>query len=130
MDFHEELRLETLLQHLGEEDKPHGAVVPPLYQNSLFVFPDYETFSEAQTNTPAGPPYHYSRLGNPTLDVVEKKLAMLEGTESAKVFGGGMAAISVAIIGHVEAGAHMIVVDTCYSPVRQMCEEFLPRFGV
>lgn len=126
----EELRLETLLQHLGEEDKPHGAVVPPLYQNSLFVFPDYDTFAAAQTNTPAGPPFHYSRLGNPTLDVVEKKLAMLEGTEAAKVFGGGMAAISVAIISHLEAGAHMIVVDTCYTPVRQMCNEFLPRFGV
>lgn len=124
------LRLDTMLQHFAEEEKLHGAVVPPLFQNSLFLFKDSEELWEALDNLSADAPYLYSRLTNPTLEIVERKIAMLEGMESAKVFGGGMAAISVAILSTVASGAHAIVVDTCYGPTRRLFEDFLPRFGV
>ncbi|HVL40110.1 MAG TPA: PLP-dependent aspartate aminotransferase family protein [Fimbriimonadaceae bacterium] len=129
MDF-DPLKPDTLLQHYGEEEKLHGAVIPPIFQNSLFVFPTYDEFLEAYHKTPQGPPYHYSRLGNPTLDLVERKLAKLEGAEAAKVFGGGMGAIFVAIMSCVESGAHVVAADTCYSPVRVLLAEYLARFGV
>lgn len=125
-----ELQPETLLQHYAEENKPFGAVVPPIFQNSLFVFPDCESLWDAMNNHPAGPPYHYSRMANPTLDIAERKIAMLEGMESAKLFSGGMAAISTAILNVVQAGSHCVVADTCYGPVRLMFEQMLPRYGV
>ena len=121
---------DTLLQHLGEEEKPWGAVVPPVFQNSLFVFDRYEDFSYAQQDMPDGPPFHYSRVGNPTLDILEKKLAHIEGTEDAKVFGSGMAAISAAMLSVLKAGSHVVVVDTVYGVTKFMLEQWLPKFGV
>lgn len=121
---------DTLLQHLGEEYKPHGAVVPPIFQNSLFVFDTYAEFSAAQSGKPTDSPYHYSRISNPTVDIVNKKLAMLEGTEAALVFGSGMAAISSAIMSCIASGSHVIAVDTCYGPTRNFIEKYLPKLGV
>ena len=77
-----------------------------------------------------GAPYHYSRISNPTLDVVERKLARLERTEAAKVFGSGMGALSTAIMSNVEMGSHMVVVDTAYGPVRTVLASYLEKFGV
>lgn len=130
MNPHPDLRLDTLLQHFAEEDKPHGAVVPPIFQNSLFLFKDCDELWSALENPSIEAPYLYSRLTNPTLEIVERKIAMLEGMEAAKVFGGGMAAISVGVLSAVESGAHAVVVDTCYGPTRMLFEEFLSRFGV
>jgi cystathionine beta-lyase len=121
---------ETLLQHFAEEEKFHGAVVPPIFQNSLFAFDTFEEFYAAWSETPEGPPAHYSRIGNPTLSVVEKKLAMLEHTEAAKVMNSGMAAISAAVFSVIEAGAHVVAVQSCYGPSRTLFSEYLPKFNV
>jgi cystathionine beta-lyase/cystathionine gamma-synthase len=126
----DDLQFDTLLQHLGEEVKPHGAVTPPIFQNSLFVFPTYKEFAAAQAGNTTASPYHYSRISNPTVDVVLKKLALLEGTEAALVFGSGMGAISAAIMNCVEAGSHIVCLDTCYGPTRSFIETYLPKFGV
>lgn len=130
MDSFEGLELETLLQHWAEEEKPHRAVSPPIFHSSLFVYDNFAEFTAAQNSTPGGPPYHYSRLGNPTVDIAERKIAALEKTEAAKVFSSGMAAVSVAIMSLVEQGAHIVAVDTCYGVSKHMFDEFLPRFGV
>jgi cystathionine beta-lyase len=130
MDFMDEAGLATLLQHFAEEEKPHGAVVPPLYQNSLFVFDDCESFLIAHQQKPEGPPHHYSRLSNPTVEIIERKIAMLEGCEAAKAFGTGMAAISAAVMSCAEGGAHFVVVDTCYNVVKRLIDGYLSRFGV
>jgi cystathionine beta-lyase/cystathionine gamma-synthase len=58
----------TELAHFGEDTKHHGAVIPPIYQNSLFTFDRMEDMLDNMYNNPAGPPYHYSRVSNPTLD--------------------------------------------------------------
>jgi cystathionine beta-lyase/cystathionine gamma-synthase len=130
MDKSRELRLDTNLQHFAEDEKILGAVVPPIFQNSLFVFDDYDVFAGNLSNQSFGPPFVYSRVSNPSLDVVERKLAFLEKTERAKVFGSGMGAISSGIMSCVENGAHVVAVDTTYSNARQMLEMYLPRFGV
>ncbi len=130
MEYLEDTGLATLMQHFAEEEKLHRAVTPPIFHTSLFVYENVETFSKAMSETPGGPPFTYSRIGNPTLDIVERKMAMLEKTEAAKVFGSGMAAISVAIMSVIEHGAHIVAVDTCYGVTRYMFDEFLTRFGV
>lgn len=122
---------EDVLLHYGEDEHLLGAVVPPIFQNSLFVFPDVAAFRRGFT---PGDPYEkgflYSRVHNPTLELVERKLARLEGTDAAKVFGSGMAAISAAIFSCVETGAHVVCVDTVYGPTRQLLADYLPKFGV
>src|ERR1700722_2020834 len=107
----------TLLAHFGEDNKIEGAVIPPIFQNSLFVFEHAEDLFQSMSHM-HGPPYTYSRVSNPTLDVVENKLARLEGTEACKLLGSGMAALTTALMSQVEQGSHMVVLDTAYGPVR------------
>lgn len=123
------MRPETLLQHLGEETHILGAVVPPIFQNSLFVFDTWDEFKHS-FEMMEHERHNYSRISNPTLDFVEKKIAMLENTDRAKVFGSGMAAISAAIMSAVHKDAHVVCVDTVYGPTRQFLSEYLPKFGV
>jgi cystathionine beta-lyase/cystathionine gamma-synthase len=125
----EEYGLGTLLAHFGEDEKLEGAVTPPIFQNSLFLFDHAEDLFKSMSNM-HGAPYHYSRISNPTLDIVENKLAKLEGTEAAKVLGSGMAALSVALMSNLEQGSHMVVVDTAYGPVRSDLANYLKKFGV
>lgn len=122
---------ETILQHWGEENKPEGAVVPPIFQNSLFVFEDTWSFQNSfSLEDPTQRKHNYSRVSNPTLEIAEKKIAALEKTETAKVFGSGMAAISAAIMSSVEQGRHIVCVDTAYGPTKQFIQDYLPKFGV
>jgi cystathionine beta-lyase len=130
MEFDEHLGQNTRLQHFGEEEKIRGAVVPPIFQNSLFVFDTVEELFQAMLEEPAGPPHHYSRLGNPSVHLAEQKIAMLEGTEGCKLSGTGMGAIAMAIMSSIEQGSHVITLDTAYQPVRLMLTDYLSRFGV
>jgi cystathionine beta-lyase/cystathionine gamma-synthase len=125
-----DLHVDTLLQHYGEEQKILGAVTAPIFQNSLFVFDEYEAFLDTMLNNPGGPPHHYSRYSNPTVEIAEKKIAMLEGADNCKVFGSGMGAISCALMSCIQSGSHVIAVDTCYQPVRHFLDLYLPKFGV
>lgn len=122
---------ETILQHLGEESRILGAVTPPIFQTSLFVFEDADDFARSFDYTGAGKDlYNYSRIANPTVDIVCQKIAALEHCEEAMVFASGMAAISAAILSEVRLGAHLVLLDTCYGPTRQFVTEYLPKFGV
>lgn len=121
---------ETLITHYAEEEKLKGAVVPPIFQNSLFLFDSVQELMDAMIQDPLGPPHHYSRISNPTLDVVEQKLAKLEGTDRAKVFQSGMGALAAATMSCVRAGSHVVMVDTVYGPHRKLVTEYLARFGV
>jgi cystathionine beta-lyase/cystathionine gamma-synthase len=121
---------ETILIHRGEEEKNKGSVVPPIFQVSTFVFDEYEGLMSHMLDNPLGPPSHYSRLSNPTLDVVEQKIAALEKTEACKLIQTGMGASFMAIMANVRQGSHVVTLDTCYGPVKKLLEDYLPRFGV
>ena len=129
MEVGSKLSKDTLLQHLGEQEKILGAVVPPIFQNSTFVFPDQAAFTKAGAD-PLNNCSLYSRVGNPSLHVPEQKIAMLEGAERCKLLGSGMGAITAAIMSTVEAGSHVVAVDGCYGPVRDLLTDYLARFGV
>src|SRR4051794_22908062 len=105
-----------------------AAVVPPVYQTSLFTFASYEqmraTFS-GRTGQPV-----YSRVGNPTTAVFEDKLARLEGAEAARGFASGMAAISGAVLSQVRSGDRVVCVRHVYPDAHRFFEVLLPRMGV
>ncbi len=125
--MHEECHLETAFQHCGEEELfPFGAVAPPIYQTSLFA-----SESLRQRYDHGGSQrYHYSRVTNPTLELAERKLALLEGTERALCFASGMGAISSAILTFTGTGDQVICVETVYPPTRELLVNWLQRYGV
>ncbi len=122
--------IDTLIQHYGEDEKIMGAVVPPIFQNSLFVFDTMDELADSMATHPYSAPHHYSRLSNPSLDFIEKKLAMLEGTDACKVVGCGQAALTAAVMSSARQGAHIVCVDSAYGPLMSLVSEYLARFGV
>ncbi|MCU6798191.1 aminotransferase class I/II-fold pyridoxal phosphate-dependent enzyme [Paenibacillus sp. WQ 127069] len=111
----------TLVAHDKHDERHHGAVTIPIYQNTLFSF--------AKSDEP-GHAFKYSRMGNPTVQELEKRLAALEYGEKAQCFASGMAAISAAILSTVRTGDHIICVDQVYFGTREFFEFFLTRYGV
>jgi cystathionine beta-lyase/cystathionine gamma-synthase len=110
---------EDICTHLGDDyDRYLGAIVPPIFQNSLFT----------RKRTNQG--YVYSRVSNPTVELAEKKIAALEVGEEAKCFSSGMGAISAAIMHCLSVNSHIITVRNIYGPVRVLLENYLKRFGV
>jgi len=99
----------------------------PIVQTSLFAFPNYDALIAAgaaeNKNTV------YTRGQNPTVEVLEKKLAALEQGEACKAFGSGMAAISAVIFGLLKAGDHILFVNHTYGPALQLAKQ-LDRFGI
>jgi cystathionine gamma-synthase len=72
----------------------------------------------------------YGRYGNPTVRLVEEKVAALEGVDDAAAFGSGMAAITTTILSLTKAGSHVVLFSDCYRRTRQFVTDFLGRFGV
>lgn len=123
-----DLGFETLCTHYGEDPRDQqGAVTPPIYQTSTFAYPDAEAFARRLTGEDGH--YDYTRGGNPTVHLLEAKLAALEGGAWAECFGSGMGAISAAINAFVRAGAHVVCTAQAYGPTRWYLEH-MARFGV
>jgi len=100
-----------------------GAIVPPMYQNSLFAFDGWDAIDQAFKEPSES--YIYSRLHNPTSRIVEKKIANLAGAEDAKLTASGMGAISAAILHFVNYGDHIVTIKDIYAPANKFINEFL-----
>lgn len=121
--------VETLCIHFGEDrEERHGAAAPPLYQCSTFTYPDCEQF--VGRTGPECDRYDYTRVCNPTTELLECKIAELECGESARAFGSGMAAISAAVLSCLKSGDHVVCIDTVYGPTRRLLSDYLPRLGI
>jgi cystathionine beta-lyase/cystathionine gamma-synthase len=116
----------TILAH--DTDVPGDAVVPPIFQTSLFTFPSYDAAMAAFRGEERRPVY--SRVGNPTNAAFEAKIAALEGAEAARGFASGMAAISAAVLSQVGAGDRIVCVRHVYPDAYRLFETTLRRFGV
>lgn len=116
---------EDICAHLGDEyDKFCGAIVPPIFQNTLFVQP-------TEANGVSAHGYAYTRVSNPTTDVAERKIAALEGGDGALCFGSGMAAISTGIMYYMKANCHVVLVASSYGGAQALIKGYFPRkFGV
>ena len=115
----DEFNMETMLAHYAEDRAAHcGAVVPPIFQNSLFTFESWDAIDEAFSDQDN----HciYSRGNNPSVLLAEKKIAKLAGGERAKLFGSGMAAISAALLHVLEHGDHIVSVKNIYGPTSSL----------
>jgi len=120
---------ETLLSHFAEDREAHfGAAAPPLYQSSTFTYPDSAAFLARRDATSTR--YDYSRVSNPTTDILERKIAALEGGDACRAFASGMAAITAAILSCVKTGDHVVCVETVYGPTRTLLTDYLPKFGI
>ncbi|MCL2246778.1 MAG: PLP-dependent aspartate aminotransferase family protein [Lentimicrobiaceae bacterium] len=113
---------ETTLCH-DSECKYEGAVVPPIFQNSLFTFSDWEAIDKAFDARQEH--FIYSRGKNPTVDFAEKKLAELAHADRAILFTSGMAAISAAILYCVKPNSHIITVKNVYGPTSNFMANYL-----
>jgi cystathionine beta-lyase/cystathionine gamma-synthase len=124
-----EKNIETFLSHDGKKAHSYGAVVPPIYQNSLFTMKDWDDIDKAfddRTNS-----YIYSRGNNPSAEIVEDKLAAICGGESAKLFASGMGAVSAVMLSCLEKGSHVITLKNIYGPANNLLESyFKPKFDI
>ena len=116
--------------HGGDGPREIGAAVakPPILSTSYFTHPDASAFSATELTENAA--HFYSRWSNPTLDVLEKRLALLEGGEAAVSFASGMAAITTLLHDRLKAGDHLVLSNVCYAGVAEYAFHTLPRSGI
>jgi len=115
---------ETALNHDGNAYYDHhGAIVPPIYQNSLYAFESWDDI-DAAFEKPADN-FIYSRILNPTVTQAEEKIAQICHGERAKLCASGMGAISAAIMHCINAGDHIIAVSNVYGPTNNFLNKYL-----
>ncbi|WP_042354784.1 methionine gamma-lyase [Bacillus rubiinfantis] len=118
-------RFETEVIHAGyQESQHHGSLVPPLYQSSTFTFSNAEQGEKRFAGIEEG--YVYSRLGNPTVKILEDRIAALEQSEAGLAFSSGMAAVSAVLTDLTKTGDHILCsqgIYGCTFGLLQMYEE-------
>ena len=118
-----------ILNELGEDREAHfGSVSTPIYQSSNFCFPNVAAMRSCLADEMDVP--FYTRGNNPTVTVLRKKLAALEGAEEALVFASGSAAVGAAVMSGLKAGDHVVCVQKPYSWTTKLLDKILGRFGV
>lgn len=123
------LSLASLCIHAGHRARPeNAAVVAPIVQSTTFLLDD-RSYAEMLAGR-VDQALIYTRLGNPTLDAVEEKIAALEGAEEAYVFASGMAAIHAAVMSLVQSGSRIVAHRELYGSTWDLLHNFLSRFGV
>jgi O-acetylhomoserine (thiol)-lyase len=121
--------LETLLLHGGYSPDPTtGSRAVPLYQTSSYVFHNTE---HAQRLFALDEPGNiYSRIGNPTVDVLEKRIALLEDGVAAVATSSGQAAISLAIMNLAHAGDEIVAATNLYGGTYNLFANTFPKYGI
>ena len=116
------------MTHLGEDQSQYlNAVVPPVFMNSLHIFDSLESYAADGENEA----YVYGRAANPTVNILEEKVAALEQGCRGIAFSSGMAAASAAILAVCRAGSHIICMRDVYQPVKNILNTyFIPRMGM
>jgi hypothetical protein len=121
--------LSTRCVHAGDVRDAEGALHAPLYNHTTFGFDSTADLLDVLEGRRVG--NIYTRYGlNPTIRAVEAKLADLEGAEAALAFSSGMAAESATILGHVQAGDHVVCIGDVYGGTQELLAWNLPRLGV
>src|SRR5580700_9272409 len=121
--------LSYIINELGE-DREHyfNAVAPPIIQTSNFRVEKVDQLKALFEDEYSG--FLYSRGLNPTVEILRRKLAALDGAEDCLVFNSGAAAIFAAVLANVKPGDHIVSVKNPYSWVKRMFDLIFSRFGV
>jgi len=123
-----QLHDETLAVTGGEDLHPLNSFQPPIFQTTNFCFNSIdEMVEQAQGKRDQ---YLYTRNANPTLEVVEKKVAALEGGEAGLVTGSGMAAMACALLAFVKSGDRVLAASSLYGGTLHLLNDILSRFGI
>ncbi len=123
------LQPETLLLHGGQEPDPvTGSRAVPIHRTTSFVFRDTEHAQNLFALKEAG--NIYSRIMNPTVDVFEKRVALLEGGTAAVALSSGMAAIAFSILNIAGAGDEIVAASNLYGGTYNLFAVSLPRYGI
>ncbi|SDZ64319.1 O-acetylhomoserine (thiol)-lyase [Evansella caseinilytica] len=121
--------LETLLLHGGQSPDPTtGSRAVPIYQTSSYVF--HDTAHAESLFSLSEPGNIYSRIGNPTVDVFEKRVALLEDGVAAVAASSGMAAIALTILNIAGAGDEIVAATNLYGGTYNLFSITLPKYGI
>ncbi len=123
------LGFDTLALHAGQQpDSETRARATPIYQSTSFVFEDSDKASSLFDIARAG--HVYSRISNPTVAVLEERVAALEGGVGAVCTASGMAAIHLGLVTITGAGGHIVASQSLYGGTHNLLSYTLPRFGI
>jgi len=116
---------DTQLTHTGNHpDAYHGFVNPPVVHASTVLYPDYDTMKNRKQK------YTYGTRGTPTTDALCEVIDEMEGSAGTVLVPSGLAAITIPLLAFVSTGDHILVLDSCYGPTREFCDDVLVRMGV
>ena len=118
----------TLLVHGGIERSQFGETAEALFLTSGFVYDSAEQAEATFAGTEAH--YQYSRFGNPTVSMLESRLALLEGAEACRVTATGMAAVHAALLSHVSRGERVVASRALFGSCHWIVSTLLPRYGI
>ncbi len=118
----------TKLIHGAEIEDPFGSATVPIYQTSTFAFSSAEEGAKCFSGESDG--YIYTRIGNPTIDALERQIALLENGFGGIAVSSGMAAVNVIYQAFLAHGDHMVSTDAVYGPSRAIMENHYPKYGV
>jgi len=121
-------RAATQLVHGGTNRSQHGETSEALYLNSGFI---YDSSAAAEARFMGEDDGHiYSRFSNPSYDMFQDRMCLLEGAEAARATATGMAAVTTAVMSQVRAGDHVVASRALFGGCRFVVEDYLPRWGV
>ena len=119
---------ETRLVRGGMARGPYGEISEALYLTQSFAYDSAEAANARFAGDDPG--FIYQRFGNPTTQIFEDRLALLEGADVCRATASGMAAVHVALTGLLRAGDHLVAGRALFGSCRWIISEWLPRFGV
>ncbi|HWR07611.1 methionine gamma-lyase [Sporomusa sp.] len=129
MNKHQYAGYNTTIIHAGQSPDPlTGALSTPIYQTSTFVFDTAEQGAARFALEEEG--FIYTRLGNPTQQALELKMAALEKAEAAIAVASGMTAIAASLWTLCSSGDHIIAADTLYGCTHALLSHSMPKFGI
>jgi O-succinylhomoserine sulfhydrylase len=118
----------TVLVHGGQTRSQHGETAEALFLTSGFV---YDTAEQAEaTFLGTAEHYQYSRFGNPTVAMLESRLAQIEGAEACRATATGMAAVHAALLSHLKAGDRVVASRALFGSCYWIVATLLPRYGI
>jgi O-succinylhomoserine sulfhydrylase len=121
-------RPETRLVHSGTLRSQFGETSEAMFLTQGYV---YDSAAQAERRFKNEEPgFQYSRFANPTVAMFEERMAAFEGAEAARATATGMAAVTLALVGQLKAGDHVVAAKALFGSCRYIVEDYLPRFGV
>ena len=121
-------RPETRLVQSGILRSQFGETSEALFLTQGYV---YDNSAQAEARFKGEDPgYQYSRFANPTVTMFERRIAEFEGAEAARATATGMAAVTLAMMGQVKAGDHIVASKAIFGSCLYVMEDYLPRYGV